>query len=99
MPAVQQLYERKLREQGVRIVGVTQFNTTPDQAERFVAEHGLTFPNIYDQEAGIARKYDVQGVPHYVYIDRHGRIARETAGARGVQVIDAIMAQLVMEPR
>ena len=79
-------------------MGVTQFNTTKGDAEQFVSEHGLTFNNIFDEEAGIARRYDVQGVPHYVYIDRQGRIARETGGARGVQVINSILEQLVAEP-
>ena len=79
-------------------MGITQFNTTKGEAEQFVSEHGLTFNNIFDEEEGIARKYDVQGVPHYVYIDRQGRIARQTAGARGVQVISSILEQLVSEP-
>ena len=79
-------------------MGITQFNTTKGEAEQFVSEHGLTFNNIFDEEEGIARKYDVQGVPHYVYIDRQGRIARQTAGDRGVQVINSILEQLVSEP-
>ena len=98
MPALQELYQQKLKDLGVEIVGVTQFNTTKGDAEQFVSEHGLTFNNIFDEEAGIARRYDVQGVPHYVYIDRQGRIARQTAGARGVQVINSILEQLVAEP-
>ena len=98
MPALQELYQQKLEDLGVEIVGITQFNTTKGDAQRFVSEHGLTFDNIFDEEAGIARRYDVQGVPHYVYIDRQGRIARETAGARGVQVINSILEQLVAEP-
>ena len=98
MPALQGLYQQKLQDLGVEIVGITQFNTTKGEAERFVSEHGLTFNNIFDEEEGIARKYNVQGVPHYVYIDRQGRIARQTAGARGVQVINSILEQLVSEP-
>ena len=97
MPAVQNLYDRKLKDLGVNIVGVTQFNTTPPEAAEFVSQHGLTFPNIFDSEAGIARDYEVQGVPHYVYLDRNGNVARQTSGARGVQVIDAIMENLVAE--
>ena len=78
-------------------MGITQFNTTKGDAERFVSEHGLTFNNIFDEEAGIARKYDVQRVPHYVYIDRQGRIARQTAGARGIAVIESILQALLNE--
>ena len=97
MPALQGLYQQKLQDLGVEIVGITQFNTTKGEAERFVSEHGLTFNNIFDEEAGIAKKYDVQGVPHYVYIDRQGRIARQTAGSRGIGVIEDILQALLNE--
>ena len=54
MPAVQALYERKLQDLGVQIVGVTQFDTTFDQAQGFIDDSGLAFENIFDSEAGIA---------------------------------------------
>ena len=83
---------------GVKVVGVTQFNTTVPEAQAFIDEHALSFPNIFDEDADIADAYGVQGVPHYVYVDRQGRIAHETSGARGVQLIDAVLSQIAAEP-
>ena len=97
MPVVQALYERKLQDLGVQIVGVTQFDTTFDQAQGFIDSSGLTFENIFDSEAGIALDYNIPGVPSYVYLDRKGRIAGRTAGARGTQVIEVLLADLVAE--
>ena len=97
MPAVQALYERKLQDLGVQIVGVTQFDTTFDHAQGFIDNGGLTFENIFDPEAGIARDYNVPGVPYYVYLDREGRIAGRTAGARGTQVIEVLLDDLAAE--
>ena len=97
MPAVQALYERKLQDLGVQIVGVTQFDTTLDQAQGFIDTSGLTFENIFDSEAGIARDYNVPGVPYYVYLDREGRIAGRTAGARGTQIIEVLLNDLAAE--
>ena len=94
MPAVQALYERKLQDLGVQIVGVTQFDTTFDQAQGFIDNSGLTFGNIFDSEAGIALDYNIPGVPSYVYLDRKGRIAGRTAGARGTQVIEVLLDDL-----
>ena len=97
MPAVQALYERKLQDLGVQIVGVTQFDTTLGHAQGFIDNGGLTFENIFDPEAGIAVDYNVPGVPYYVYLDREGRIAGRTAGARGTQVIEVLLDDLDAE--
>ena len=97
MPAVQTLYERKLRDLGVRIVGVSQFDTTLGLAQGFIDDSGLTFENIFDSGAGIARDYNVPGVPYYVYLDRKGMIAGRTAGAQGTQVIESLLDELAAE--
>ena len=59
---------------------MTQFNTSPKQAQEFEEQHKITFPSIFDEQALIATKYGVTGVPHYVYIDKEGRVAKYTSG-------------------
>ena len=97
MPVIQQTYAARLQEQGIAVIGVTQFRTTAEQAQGFVAEHNLTFPSIFDAEATIAQQYQVDGVPSYVLLDRQGRIAFRSSGARGVPLLENWLDQLLAE--
>ena len=57
----------------------------------------LTFPNVYDAQAQLAGAYGISGVPSYVFIDKQGRIAHVSAGARGVELIANWLDQLALE--
>ena len=57
----------------------------------------LTFPNVYDPQAQLAGVYGIRGVPSYVFIDKQGRIAYVSAGARGVNLIERWLSQLALE--
>ena len=76
---------------------MTQFNTSTQEAQEFEKQNKITFPSIFDEQALIASKYEVTGVPHYVYIDKKGRIATSTSGARGIAVIEDILQALLKE--
>ena len=97
MPAVAALYREKLLEAGVHVIGVSQFNTTEAATREFVERHKLTFPNFYDPDAAVASAYDIRGVPTYVFLDKDGRIARTSSGARGVELIETVLSELGME--
>ena len=97
MPVIQESYTARLQEQGIAVIGVTQFRTTAEQAREFAEEHSLTFPSIYDGEAAIAQQYQVDGVPSYVLLDRQGRIAFRSSGARGVPLLENWLDQLLAE--
>ena len=97
MPAVAALYREELEAAGIDVVGISQFNTT-EAATRAFVEHGkLTFPNFYDDDAVLAQVYGISGVPAYVFLDREGRIAHRSSGARGVGVIESVLTQLAAE--
>ena len=97
MPAVAARYREEWRAAGVNIIGVSQFNTSEAATAGFVAQHGLTFPNVYDGAAALARAYGIEGVPSYVFLDKDGRIARRSAGARGTGLIADTLARLLAE--
>ena len=97
MPAVAALYREKLRDAGVHIIGVSQFNTTEVATREFVERNELTFPNFYDPDAAVASAYGIRGVPTYVFLDKDGRVARTSAGARGVGLIEAVLNELRVE--
>ena len=97
MPAVAALYREELLDAGVDIIGVSQFNTTEVATREFVARNELTFPNFYDPDAAVASAYGIRGVPSYVFLDKQGRVARTSAGARGVELIQTILNELSVE--
>ena len=97
MPAVESLYREELQAAGVHIVGVSQFNTTEAETVAFVERNGLTFPNVYDESAQLATAYGISGVPTYVFLDKEGRIAHRSAGARGVALIQSWLNDLLAE--
>ena len=97
MPAVASLYREKLDAAGIDVVGVSQFNTSEAATVEFVERNQLTFPNVYDEQAQLAGAYGIRGVPSYVFIDKRGRIAHVSSGARGVDLIESWLDQLSAE--
>ena len=97
MPVVATLYKEKLEAAGVNVVGVSQFNTTEAETVAFVERYELTFPNIYDEAAQLAEAYGVRGVPTYIFLDKDGKIAHTSSGARGVFLIQSLLESLQEE--
>ncbi len=79
------------------VLGVSQFNTTESETVAFVDRVGLSFPNIYDASAQLAAAYGVNGVPTYVFLDKQGRVAHTSVGARGVFLIQSLLGSLRQE--
>ena len=97
MPVVASLYRDKLDAAGIDVIGVSQFNTTKAATTEFVERNRLTFPNVFDEQAQLADAYGIRGVPSYVFIDKQGRIAHVSAGARGIGLIESWLDQLSAE--
>ncbi len=78
-PLVQASYE-ELKDQGVVMISLLLQGLAPGQppdADRFIAEHGITFPVFEDQNtpSGVAWNYQFeQFVPHFTVIHRNMRI-------------------------
>lgn len=65
--------------QGVVFVGIV-FNDTPQKARDFVAEFGLTYPNLIDGRNRSAVEYGVTGLPETYFIDASGVVVSKKIG-------------------
>jgi cytochrome c biogenesis protein CcmG/thiol:disulfide interchange protein DsbE len=46
----------------------------PGAARRFLAEHPVRYPSVFDEQREAARAFGVQGLPTIVALDRAGRV-------------------------
>lgn len=71
---------QRYRDEGAVIVGVN-VQDRPDDARRFVAEEGLTFPIVTDYDQELARELQVYGLPQTFFVDATWRFHGEYAGS------------------
>lgn len=64
---------RRWRGRGVVFLGVDAQDFRSD-ARRFVARHGITYPNVHDAGGDVASAYGVAGFPETWFVDREGRL-------------------------
>jgi cytochrome c biogenesis protein CcmG/thiol:disulfide interchange protein DsbE len=72
-------WHRKMTRQNSTVVGVDVLDVTSD-AESFIREFELSYPQLRDADGSELRNFGVQRYPETVVLDRQGRIA---AAARG----------------
>ncbi len=65
--------QHKLDAAGGTVLGVTYLDNGPD-SERFVRQHGVSYPVIRDVSGDFVRSFGATGVPESFVIDRSGRI-------------------------
>lgn len=87
---------RAYRDRGVTVVGI-DIQDTPDKAQKFIADFGLTFPNAPDRSGKVSIDYGVYGVPETFFIDRRGRIRAKHVGAVTDGVFRAQVEPLLAE--
>lgn len=66
-PVIERLWP-EYRDRGYQFVGVNIWDL-PADAERFIAEHGLTFPLARDAERSVYVEYGVQALPVGFFIE------------------------------
>jgi cytochrome c biogenesis protein CcmG/thiol:disulfide interchange protein DsbE len=72
-------WQKRLSPAGGTIVGVDVLDVSSD-AERFIADHGLDFPHLRDQDGSRLKSFEVVGYPETIVLDRKGRIAATSRG-------------------
>jgi cytochrome c biogenesis protein CcmG, thiol:disulfide interchange protein DsbE len=71
MPEIEKIH-RRYSGRGLRVLGITEMDPARDQAARFVAEIGVTYPILLDPGARIGALYGIEAHPTSVVIDARG---------------------------
>ena len=89
-------WHKKLQKQNATVVGVDVLDVTGD-AEDFIEEFGLTYPQLRDADGSKLRDFEIRGYPETIVLDRRGRIAATARGAVGEKFFREKVAPLVEE--
>src|SRR3989304_1741804 len=68
------------RDKGLLVIGVNIQDLEAD-ARRFVAEVGITYPNVRDRDGKANRAYGITGIPEKFFVSPDGRIIKKFPGA------------------
>lgn len=63
----------------VQLVGVAVEESSPTNSQKFIEEHGMTWPNFYDRD-NKTRSYFGMGVPVTWFIDANGAVKYKKIG-------------------
>jgi cytochrome c biogenesis protein CcmG/thiol:disulfide interchange protein DsbE len=77
----------------VLFVGVNTQDKEPE-ALRFIAQFGLTFPQVFDPRGRVGVDYGMYGVPETFFIDGEGRVYARHAGAIDEATLEGYLKEL-----
>lgn len=95
LPLLQRTHE-DISEKGGLVLGVDSRDLT-EKALETVDRYDLTFPNLRDRDAVLARKYGGLGYPETFVLDRQGRVAAVRRGPVTQQWLDRTLPPLLAE--
>jgi cytochrome c biogenesis protein CcmG, thiol:disulfide interchange protein DsbE len=90
-------WHRKLTRNDGTVVGIDVLDVTSD-AERFIREYELTYPQLRDGDGSKLKRFGVLGYPETVVLDRDGRIAATARGPVTERFFEEKVAPLLEEP-
>jgi len=79
MPALEDIH-RRYSDRGLKVVGITEMDPTPEEARRLVSETGVTYPILLDPGARIAALYGLEAHPTTFVIDALGKVRFVNSG-------------------
>ncbi len=93
MPSLERLHQNR-QAAGLSVVGVS-IDRTAGPAERFVADYGLSFPNLWDNRGRAAAAYRAESIPLSYLIDPAGHVAGVSLGARDWSALQPMIDELL----
>lgn len=95
MPHMQNYYEDFAEDEGVEILAVNLTDgDTREKVEDFVADYGLTFPILMDEEGMAGKTYQAVTIPTSYMIDTSGKIQHKIVGPMDDQMIADYISNL-----
>lgn len=86
--------EMKAGKKNVAFVGVGLFDGIPN-SRSFVERHKLTFPNAYDGDGSVAKRYGFIGQPYTAWIDARGNVIRQGFGPTDEPAFWALLTRVM----
>ena len=95
MPHMQNYYEDFAEDEGVEILAINLTDgDTREKVEDFVADYGLTFPILMDEEGTAGKTYQAVTIPTSYMIDTSGKIQHKIVGPMDDQMIADYISNL-----
>jgi peroxiredoxin len=73
VPLLKELYAQ-YKDKGVVVVGVS-LDEVLKPLQEMVADKGITWPQVWDEDESVRKLFNVKGTPSYYLLDRDGKIA------------------------
>jgi cytochrome c biogenesis protein CcmG/thiol:disulfide interchange protein DsbE len=93
MKAIEPVYLR-YKDRGVEVLAV---NAGQDRATvaAFVGKLGITYPALLDEDAAVAKRYGVVGLPTTYFIDRQGKVKAKIVGEADAATFERRLLELL----
>lgn len=80
LPLLNRLHEQ-YRRSGFALLGVN-VDDNPKAAEDMARQLGVSFPLLFDTDKGVSKRYDIDGMPSTLLLDRDGKVRYVHRGYR-----------------
>ena len=81
--------------QGIEFVGI-DVKEERSTVETYLAQHGIQYPILLDEDGAISAQYAVQGYPTTYFLDSTGRIVARNIGALTEEQLNTYLQMLVL---
>jgi len=96
MPALQNVYEL-FEEDGLEILAVNStIQDTPDAAQAFAEEYGLSFPILLDMDGAVSELYQLKSLPTTYFVDQQGDIREVVLGGPMAEALLLVRVQQLL---
>lgn len=93
-PTLDRIY-REYQDKGVEFVGIAIWDTEQD-AQRYLRQFGITYPNGLDAKGSIAIDYGVTGIPEKYFINRDSILVKKFNGPMNEARLRAVLDELLV---